>query len=51
MTDNYEIYYSITNNYGNMREPTTEERKGVYKYVNSISEPTGISFYKEAHNE
>ena len=42
-----EIYYSITNNYGNMREPTTEERKGVYKYVNFISEPTGISFYKE----
>ena len=31
--------------FGNMREATTEERKSVRDYINSISKPTGVNFF------
>lgn len=34
-----------------MRDATPEEQKSVNDYVNSISKPTGINFYKEEQSE
>jgi hypothetical protein len=46
----YDIYYSMCNEYG-MREATYQESKSVYDYVNSVSTPTGISFYDIKEND